>query len=138
MASDVLADAAEGQRRDAGTDRVDLLETLREAPNDGRGQRGEARRARETEHTGRACPRVEHADAGDEVRAVREIEIMHPRCDARVDEAEAVRLKGSARVDDDGRSERCQLCRHVPGAIERSCLESRSRPAPSNEVLGAL
>ena len=57
-------------------------------------------RAREAEHAGRTRVRVERADAGDEVGAVREIEVVNARRDARLDEAVAVSLKRPARVDD--------------------------------------
>ena len=39
----------------------------------------EARRSRQAEHAGGARLRIEHADAGDEIRAVREIEIVNAR-----------------------------------------------------------
>ena len=113
---------------------------MREPPHHGRGQHRKARHSGQTEHTGRARLRVERADAGDELRAVGEIEIVHARRDARLDEAVtrgAVTLKRPARVDDDGRRERGELRRDVAVAVERRRLELRGGPARADEILGA-
>ena len=138
-ANDVLADGPERQRRNARADRVDTVQVGREVPYHGRRQHREARSSRQAEHAGGARLRVQDADTRDEVRGVREIEIMNARGDARLDEAVtavAVALKRPARVDHDGRGERGKLRRGVRVAIERRRLEAGLRPAASNEILG--
>ncbi len=89
-----------------------MLQALPQCCYDCRGKNWKARYARQRKHTGATCGFVELRNALDELRSVREIQIVDATVDAMLNEPVGVRavlLERPARVDNHRNVERSEL-----------------------------
>ncbi len=124
----VFTDTRERRRCDAAFNRIDPAHSGRQRANGGRREHRKSRGAREHENARRARGLVERADAGNEIRAVREIEIVNPLRDAGFNDSVAplaIGLKRSARIDEDIGPQIRQLLFDIALAIECRRHETR-------------